>query len=64
MSRTTTLKIENSDLQVNSEDLINFAAENDQYEPSEQVIKNILGFSKALEVKPSKSMKHFETVLN
>ena len=34
------------------------------HEPSEQVIKAILNYSKALSVQPSKNIKHVELILN
>lgn len=34
------------------------------FEPDNSVINNILNFSKALSVRKSKSMEHFEMVLN
>jgi hypothetical protein len=34
------------------------------YEPSNSVISNILNYSKALSVRPSKDGGHFEMVLN
>lgn len=64
MSKTTTLNFDNDELRVNNEDLLHFAEEDFSYEPSEGTIRNILNYSKALEVKPSKSINHFESVLN
>lgn len=34
------------------------------YEPGDNVINNILNYSKALSIRRSKSMEHFEMVLN
>jgi hypothetical protein len=34
------------------------------YEPGNNVINNILNYSKALSIRKSKSLKHFEIVLN
>lgn len=34
------------------------------FEPGNNVIDNILNYSKALSIRKSKSMKHFEMVLN
>ena len=34
------------------------------FEPGKNVIANILNYSKALSIRRSKSMKHFEMVLN
>lgn len=34
------------------------------YEPGNNVINNILNYSKALSIRKSKSMKHFEIILN
>jgi hypothetical protein len=34
------------------------------FEPGKNVINNILNYSKALSIRRSKSMKHFEMVLN
>lgn len=44
--------------------LLEFVAEDFQWEPSEQTIANILNYSKALEVKPSVMINHIESVLN
>lgn len=34
------------------------------FEPGNNVINNILNYSKALSIRPSKSLEHFEVVLN
>lgn len=34
------------------------------YQPGDNVINNILNYSKALSIRRSKSMEHFEMVLN
>jgi hypothetical protein len=34
------------------------------YEPAAHVINNILNYSKALSIRKSKSMEHFEMILN
>lgn len=34
------------------------------YQPGDNVINNILNYSKALSIRKSKSMEHFEMVLN
>jgi hypothetical protein len=34
------------------------------FEPGENIINNILNYSKALSIRKSKSMEHFEMVLN
>ncbi|TND07651.1 MAG: hypothetical protein FD123_2970 [Bacteroidetes bacterium] len=64
MDQTTTLNFENDDLKVSNDDLLHFAEEDYPFEPAESTIRNILNYSKALEVKPSKNMQHFESVLN
>lgn len=61
MNKTSTSKkIITSPIQMNEKD----NAEEFPYEPGNNVINNILNYSKALSIKKSKSMSHFEIVLN
>lgn len=64
MGRTTTIFNEGLTSEEESEMLLEFVAEDFQWEPSEQTIANILNYSKALEVKPSVMINHIESVLN
>jgi hypothetical protein len=62
MNKTSTLKI--MDLRINSEDLLHFANGEQQEEPRQHVIDNLLRFSRSLEVKPSKMVGKIENVTN
>jgi hypothetical protein len=62
MNKTSTLKI--MDLRINSEDLLHFANGEQQEEPGQHVIDNLLRFSRSLEVKPSKMVGTIESVTN
>ncbi len=63
MKKTSTLKkiIESINPKMN-EELDN--SNEFPFEPGNNVINNILNYSKALSIRKSKSMEHFEMVLN
>lgn len=63
MARTTTPE-SNVLFSIENEELLHFADEQFEHEPGDQVIRNILNFSKAYEVKPSKRLDHVEHLLN
>jgi hypothetical protein len=61
MNKTSTTKKNiTSPTKMNAEDNTNEFP----YEPGNNVINNILNYSKALSIRKSKSMQHFEIVLN
>jgi predicted class III extradiol MEMO1 family dioxygenase len=62
MNKTSTLKIMN--LGINSEDLLHYANGEQQEEPRQHVIDNLLRFSKSLEVKNSSMVGKIENVTN
>ncbi len=47
-----------------NEELDNAKAKEFPYQPGNNVINNILNYSKALSIRKSKSLAHFEMVLN
>ena len=61
MSKTSTKKVLLSDTKMNKEadDVTDFP-----YEPGNNIINNILNYSKALSIRKSKRMDYFEMVLN
>jgi hypothetical protein len=60
MNKTSTKKnLSDSKLNKEMDDAKDFP-----YEPGDNIINNILNYSKALSVRKSKQMDHFEMVLN
>ncbi len=61
MSKTSTKKLTLPDTQLNkgTDDATDFP-----YEPGDNIINNILNYSKALSIRKSKNMDFFEMVLN
>lgn len=61
MNKTSTKKIVLPDTKLNKEidDANDFP-----YVPGDNIINNILNYSKALSIRKSKQMEHFEMVLN
>ncbi len=62
MNKTSTKKIIGSINTKKNEELDN--TNEFPFEPGNNVINNILNYSKALSIRKSKSMEHFEVVLN
>ncbi|MCE3278851.1 MAG: hypothetical protein K0S44_1042 [Bacteroidetes bacterium] len=63
MSKTSTkTKITTSPIEMTKEELDNISEF--PYEPGQNVINNILNYSKALSIRKSKNLVHFEMVLN
>jgi len=62
MAKTFTLS--HSDLSVQADELMNYAQEEYQFEPSQGVVDSILRYSQSLEVRKSKYTGLIETVSN
>lgn len=62
MAKTFTLS--NSDLSVQADELMNYAQEEYQFEPSQGVVDSILRYSQSLEIRKSKFVGTVETVSN
>lgn len=62
MAKTFTLS--HSDLSVQADELMNYAQEEYQFEPSQGVVDSILRYSQSLEVRKSTYMGLIETVSN
>ncbi|MSP69053.1 MAG: hypothetical protein EXR20_02145 [Bacteroidetes bacterium] len=62
MIKTTTLKSIN--LEIDSEELLCFSNEEHNEEPRQHVIDNLLRFSRALKITPSKLVGTIESVMN
>ncbi len=62
MNKTSTLNMMN--LGIDSEDLFRYGNEEYNEEPSQNVIDNLLRFSRSLEIRPSKMVGQIESVTN
>ena len=62
MAKTFTLS--HSDLSVQADELMNYAQEEYQFEPSQGVVDSILRYSQSLEVRKSNYVGLVETVSN
>jgi hypothetical protein len=62
MAKTFTLT--NSDLSVQADELMNYAQDEFQFEPSQAVVDSILRYSQSLEIRKSKFVGAVETVAN
>lgn len=64
LSMAKTFTLPHSDLSVQADELMNYAQEEYQFEPSQGVVDSILRYSQSLEVRKSKYTGLIETVSN